>query len=72
MKIIATLTGINDLRREPLDWPQGWPVPREGESVDMGVAGLLSVRSVVWYPEGNRDSPEPFVYLVIGPRRPTY
>jgi hypothetical protein len=28
------------------------------------------VRTVVYYPAGTRDNPEPFVYVVIGPRRP--
>ena len=29
----------------------------------------LTVRTVVWYPNGDEDDPEPFVYLVIGRER---
>jgi hypothetical protein len=69
MKIKTTLVGIVDHTRT-LDWPDGWPMPREGESVDVNGLGGLSVRTVVWFPEGDDDDPEPFVYLVIGqPRR---
>lgn len=46
-------------------WPEGWPVPRIGEEIDYkGV--IFTVRTVVWYPEGdiNSFSPEPYVYVV--------
>lgn len=71
MKIKVTLVGIVDRRRR-LDWPEGWPVPREGDTVEIPDLdeSPLSVRTVVWYPEGGDDDSEPFVYLVIGRRRP--
>lgn len=58
-------------------------VPREGETVNVpGIKQHLTVvRTVVWYPlgydpegEGFERKPgdeEPFVYVVIGNRRPT-
>ena len=74
MKIVTNLVGLMDHHRE-LKWPEGWPVPREGDTVHLD--GLddqdpaeLSVRTVVWYPEGEDDDAEPFVYVVIGRRRP--
>ena len=77
MKIVATLVGIMDHHRH-LTWPEGWPVPREGDTVhlphlDERDPAELSVRTVVWYPEGDDESEgldrEPFVYLVVGQAR---
>lgn len=54
-------------------WPDGWPVPREGDSFDVDVLGLSevsTVRTVVWYPHGNEEVSEPFAYVVVGPARP--
>lgn len=48
-------------------------IPREGEIVELpGVGPEQSfVRRVTWYPLGDPDgSPEQFVYVVVGPRRP--
>lgn len=69
MKIVTTLVGITDHRRT-LKWPDGWPVPREGDSVDLPDAPGLAVRTVAWNPEGEGDDSEPFVYVAIGPPRP--
>lgn len=74
MRIITTLVGIMDHHRE-LTWPKDWPVPREGDTIHLD--GLderdpaeLSVRTVVWYPEGDPDGiVDPFVYVVIGQAR---
>ncbi len=57
-----------------VDWPAGWPVPREGDSVSLIEGDLTAecVRTVVWYPQGEDDdgeATEPFVYVVIGPKR---
>jgi hypothetical protein len=74
MKVTTTLVGIMDHHRE-LEWPEGWPIPREGESVTLPGEDNLSVRTVVWYPEGSdedEEDREPFVYLVIGPHRPNF
>lgn len=47
-------------------------VPREDEII--GVPGLSEadtyVRTVIWYPLGDGDDPTPFVYVVVGPKRP--
>jgi hypothetical protein len=51
----------------PITWPDGWPPPREGEPVHVG-DNVLYVRTVAWYPQGDK-TPEPFVYVVLGPRR---
>lgn len=68
-KIRCTLVGLTEHARE-LKWPEGWPVPTEGDTVELpGLVAGLVVRRVVWYPEGDgEDEPSPFVYLVIGPR----
>lgn len=69
MRIVASLAGVVDA--PDLEWPEGWPVPREGESVSLPGVGPLQVRTVVWYPAGNSDEgdPEPFAYVVVGPPR---
>lgn len=50
-------------------WPDGWPIPREGDPVEVAQPGddplTLYVRRVVWYPHGDA-LPDPFVYLVLG------
>lgn len=50
-------------------WPEGWPVPREGEPIHIG-EDTLYVRTVAWYPAGDiHGDHEPFVYVVLGPQR---
>lgn len=69
MKVQITITGEH--RGERVDWPEGWPVPREGEQVCLPF-GYVCVRTVVWYPQGNSEgggSAEPLVYVVLGPSR---
>ena len=48
-------------------------VPREGEVVAFPNMPQYNtvVRTVVWYPDGDDDTPGPFVYVVLGPKRPT-
>jgi hypothetical protein len=49
-------------------WPDGWPVPRIGDDVDLGPLfdGLsLKVTVVDWFPAGEDDGDEPFVYVVL-------
>jgi len=69
VKIKTALVGTTDYHRE-LKWPEGWPVPSAGDSVDLPGQGGLAVRTVVWFPEGEDDDPEPFVYVVVGMPRP--
>jgi len=70
VKVIATIVGSTDPRRI-VTWPEGWPVPREGDSVTLHPddPAVNTVRTVVWYPESDGDIPEPFVYLVLGSDR---
>lgn len=73
MKILVTMVGTQ--RREPVLWPDGWPVPREGDRFEVpGAPEVTTVRNVTWYPEGNNeeDDSEPFVYVVVGPRPFSY
>lgn len=66
MKIVVSLVGSSE--QPELVWPQGWPVPREGESVALPGGDLLVVRTVAWCPRGGdpADPAEPYVYLVVG------
>ena len=59
-----------------IDWPPGWAVPRVDEVVMFADGTLVFVREVTWYPQGegmDEDDPsdvtEPFVHVVLGPRR---
>lgn len=55
-----------------IKWPAGWPIPPEDSQIDHPTAGTLWVRTVIWYPHGDVEDPEPFVYIVVGPRRVSY
>lgn len=52
------------------EWPEGWPLPREGEAVETG-SQTLYVKHVIYYPWGNRDEgdSEPFIYIVLSVSR---
>lgn len=71
MKIqLRTVGQIEPLRDVYVDWPA---VPRQGDSVH--IHGLdLTVRTVVWYPEGGAGESihDAFVYVVVGNARPSY
>lgn len=56
--------------RPTVEWPAGFPIPRVGDPVHVG-DDMYTVRTVAWYPAGDNDaaSPEPFVYVVLGPHR---
>lgn len=60
---------------QPVLWPPGWPVPRVGDDVHLPNQPALSVRTVEWLPQGDQDTEPaervPFVYVVIGPPRPS-
>lgn len=72
MKIEINVVGVHP--RPSVVWPEGWPVPREGEEVH--VPGLSAftpvVRHVLWFPMGDPEDGEsdPYVYVVVGRMRP--
>ena len=71
MKVIITATGVMD--RYQLTWPESWPIPRVGDDVDIpALPEVQQVRTVVWNPEGDYEDKTPFVYIVVGPRRPDF
>jgi hypothetical protein len=49
---------------EPV-WPEDWPVPRAGDEIVVAGGMPYEVRDVAWYPQGEGDNPEPFVYVVL-------
>lgn len=72
---------VGTVERFPSIWADLDAVPREGETVNLpGVPpDATFVRTVVWYPLGQQGDPEfdnegadptPFVYVVVGQRRP--
>ena len=67
LKIKCSVSGVPNLYA--IEWPDGWPVPRRGEIVDVASSpNTLYVKTVVWYPEGDdSDDKEPFAYIVLGP-----
>jgi hypothetical protein len=68
--IRVKVTVVGDRERPTVVWPDGWPPPREGETVELPDV-TLTVRRVVWYPvDDPEDLDEPFVYVVLGPPRP--
>ena len=73
MRVIINVVGSTNYHAE-VTWPKDWPVPREGESVEIpGVRDITTVvRNVTWYPAGDEDGEisDPFVYVVVGPPRP--
>jgi hypothetical protein len=64
MRIVISVVGI--VPRPAMGWPKDWPVPREGEVVEHPDAGPLYVRHVVWYPYGDHEDMDPYVYVVLG------
>lgn len=72
MKVYLRVVGMAQARDAvETEWPDGWPIPREGETVYTAARDALYVRDVSWWPIGDplNDDPEPFVYVVIGPAR---
>lgn len=66
MKILVSTVGLLD--RPDLVWPEGWPIPEVGSEVSYDEDTSLFVRTVVWYLNGDEDTKEPFVYIVLGPK----
>lgn len=63
-KVITTIVGNFDDAIPEVDWPEDWPIPREGETVYSKDGDGLSVKHVVWYPHGD-DGSEPHIYIVL-------
>lgn len=70
MKTVITITGEHYGRSGEVVWPDSFPTPVEGQPVELRDGTTVYVRTVVYYPQGDEDRPEPFVYVVLGPRRP--
>lgn len=78
--VVGTMdTSTNRPYRALTTWPEGMPVPSQGDRVALPHAepSVLGVRVVEWYPLGDVDEsddrahdPTPFVYVVIGPIHP--
>ena len=73
MRVKFSIVGVEDFQDVTLDLDA---VPREGETVTLpGLDAGLSVRTVVWYPQGDPDSEdaglraEPFAYVVLAAMR---
>lgn len=66
MKVLINVVGWHP--RPEVTWPEGWPVPRIGDQVQVKDK-ILFVRDVCWYPLGDREDIYPFVYVVVGPER---
>ena len=71
MKVQISIVGMPSGHRGGVPWPQGWPPPATGDNIAVD-GQLLTVKSVTWYPEGDRDGdsplvPPPLVYVVAGP-----
>ena len=64
VKVVVSIPGNFDNHIEEVKWIDGWPIPREGETVMTKNGDSLVVKHVIWYPNGEDDS-EPFVYLVL-------
>lgn len=64
-----TTTGVMN-HTHSVVWPKGWPPPREGDKVEIRELPEVDVvRTAIWYPEGTGKDSEPFLYVVLGPRR---
>lgn len=69
----VVVTGRVGLGLPDPEWPEGWPPPRRGDTVELPGSPPLEVRTVVWYPHGDEHADrEPFVYVVVGPPRPKW
>lgn len=75
MKVIVSVVGM--CSRPEVDWPEGWPIPQVGAEIEIKTAdtpffGTVFVRTVVWHPQGDEETKEPFVYIVVGPQSRQY
>jgi hypothetical protein len=69
MKIKVSHVGTVN-RNLRITWPEGWPVLSIDDEVGIpGLPEVTHVRVVEWCPLGNEEDAEPFVYIVVGPRR---
>lgn len=67
--MIVHVHAVGVMNREvEVEWPEGWPIPREGDSIAVPEMPEVSkVRNVTWYPRGEEPGDPAFVYIVIGP-----
>ena len=63
-KVMITIPGNFDDAIPEIEWPEDWPIPREGETVYSKNGDSLIVKHVIWYPQGE-DGSDPFVYVVL-------
>lgn len=49
-------------RHVEVSWPADWPPPAKGDVVYVKDHPLW-VGEVTWYPEGNEEDPEPYVWV---------
>jgi len=54
-------------RIPPPSWPADWPLPRVGETIVNELGDTLEVTAIEWYPHGDGDPNDPFVYIVTHP-----
>lgn len=64
MKIVIRAMKRADLDEYDVTWPEGWPAPRVDDTISLPDGTPLTVRAVYWFPQGDEDDPEPFVYVV--------
>lgn len=71
MSVKVLVSVVGQQLDKSIEWPEGWPLPRIDEDVDIKVGDQsnVNVRSIVWFPNGDEENDEPFVYIVLGPRR---
>lgn len=50
---------------EERSWPDGVPVPRIGDSVVTNGGYELVVKAIEWYPLGDSNGIEPFVFVIL-------
>jgi hypothetical protein len=74
LRVIVRTVGMSP--SPAISWPGGWPPPIEGQTLNLRSGEIVHVRTVSWYPEGPDEGGdptaqgEPYVYVVVGPRRP--
>lgn len=63
MRIVWSTPGRTNIEH-PV-WPETWPIPRVGDEIGWNDGETMRVHVVAWYPAGEFDTTEPFVYVVL-------
>lgn len=63
MKIVIRIVDSDQYANYVVSWPEGWPVPRVGEAIELADGTRLRIQAVDWFPQGGDDVPEPAVYV---------